>query len=142
MFFQFQSFQSLARPFSILDFPNQNFIENSIKNIFGDFHWRLKKILTQNSHFRHKRIVIFWNFWRVFSTFLSFRPTFDHNLTIKMIARKWRIFWYVTRKKCGFSTKKFSKSPFWRVDTPATNLKFVFGISWKSHATRNKKKSS
>ena len=29
-----------------------------------------------------------------------------------MIARKRRIFWYITRKKCWFSTKKFSKSPF------------------------------
>ena len=46
-----------------------------------------------------------WVIRYVFSTFLSFRSIFDHNLTIKMIARKRRIFWYISRKKCGFSTK-------------------------------------
>ena len=34
---------------------------------------------------------------------------------LKMIARKRRIFWYITRKKCWFSTKKFSKSPIWLI---------------------------
>ena len=48
----------------------------------GDF----ENFLVENLHFSDLFSVSF------FSTFLSFRPTFDHNLIIKMIAGKRRIF--------------------------------------------------
>ena len=54
---------------------------------------------------RHKRIVIYWNFRFVFSTFLSIRSIFDHNFTIKMIAEKRRIFWWLKWKNVDFRPK-------------------------------------
>ena len=76
-----------------------------------EIKWRLREFFGRKSTFF------------VFSTFLGFRSTFDHNLTIKMIARQRRIFWYVSRKKCGFSTKKFSKSPL-------LIQKCIFYLNW------------
>ena len=40
-----------------------------------------------------------------FSTFLRSRSTFDHDLTIKMIAGKQKIYWYINRKKWIFDQK-------------------------------------
>ena len=80
----------------------------------GDF----ENFLVDNPHF-------FRNIYQKILRFppIFFRSIFDHNLTIKMIARQRRIFWYVSRKKCGFSTKKFSKSPL-------LIQKCIFYLNW------------
>ena len=48
----------------------------------------------------------------VFSTFLRSRSTFDYDLTIKMIAEKQKIYWYINRKKWIFD-QKIIESPLW-----------------------------